>query len=203
MRESKHGWALGFHPLYSKFEAFWPRPPSRASTYFLLLGNQIAPTALTPNLCVRPSSSLQRSSVPYVWQDLAQACKYISTRCCVDARSKFWITGYRCRCRHYCLHPKTRKRIVTGRSWDHRILVVLLPAQAAEFPAELTHCSGISKFLRRNGSSSFQTQFLYNISLIASLIYGWVKKVSSCLCRLIKITGYMGMLTGEICAESP
>jgi hypothetical protein len=56
----------------------------------------------------------------------------------------FWIIGYRYRCPQ-CKHPKTGKATVTWRSWDHRILNVLPPALAAEFPALLTHRSGISK----------------------------------------------------------
>jgi hypothetical protein len=56
------------------------------------------------------------------------------------------MIGYRYRCRT-CVHPKTKKQTITYRSWDSRILAVLPPHLAAEFPARLSHRSGISNTL--------------------------------------------------------
>ena len=56
-------------------------------------------------------------------------------------------------CRHH-LRPKTHKRTVTGRSWDYRILAVLLPAQS--FLLILLRRSGISKLLFSWMRSCFQ-----------------------------------------------
>jgi hypothetical protein len=41
----------------------------------------------------------------------------------------------------------TNKATITFRSWDSHILAVLPPALTAEFPAKLTHRSGVSKAL--------------------------------------------------------
>ncbi|KAE9398130.1 hypothetical protein BT96DRAFT_883255, partial [Gymnopus androsaceus JB14] len=53
----------------------------------------------------------------------------------VDIDCSFWIIGYNYRCR------SCQKSF---QSWDHRILVKLPPALAAEFPAHLTWRSGLS-----------------------------------------------------------
>ncbi|KAF8801127.1 hypothetical protein BYT27DRAFT_7227031 [Phlegmacium glaucopus] len=65
---------------------------------------------------------------------------------CIDITSKFYIIGYRYRCVN-CLHPQMKKKMVTFRSWDRHILAVLPSALAAEFPAYLSHRSGMSKAL--------------------------------------------------------
>ncbi|KAF8078294.1 hypothetical protein FPV67DRAFT_1402915 [Lyophyllum atratum] len=69
----------------------------------------------------------------------------------VDLGSTFWIIGYRYRCGQ-CKPPRS----VTFRSWDPRILAVLPPALADEFPARLTYRSGISSDVLRFMRTCFQ-----------------------------------------------
>jgi hypothetical protein len=64
-------------------------------------------------------------------------------RRCVDLSRTIWIIGYRYHCPS-CLHPKSKKPTVTFRSWDSRILALLDHNLQAEFPAQLTHRSGIT-----------------------------------------------------------
>jgi len=70
--------------------------------------------------------------------------------------SWFWILRYRMLCPN-CIHLKSGKRTVTFRSWDPQILAVLTPDLTAEFPALLSHRSGISKPLFSFLRSCFQT----------------------------------------------
>ena len=79
-------------------------------------------------------------------QVLQQHAVMSRPRRCMGLTSEFYIIGYRYRCPN-CLHPTTKKKTVKFRSWDSRILGVLLPALVAEFPAYLSHCSGMSKAL--------------------------------------------------------
>jgi hypothetical protein len=65
----------------------------------------------------------------------------------------FFIIGYRYRCPK-CLHPVSGKNTITFRSWDSRILAVL-PSEL-EFPARLSHRSGISTTLAGWMRSCFQ-----------------------------------------------
>lgn len=64
-------------------------------------------------------------------------------RRCIDSNSTFWIIGYRYRC-YTCKHPKSGKNTVTFPSWHKRILANLPRALAAQFPARLSHRSGVS-----------------------------------------------------------
>lgn len=74
---------------------------------------------------------------------------------CVDIDSTFWIIGYRYRCPN-CVHAKSGKHTVTFRSWDSRILAVLPPFLAEEFPAYLSHRSAMSKKLFESMRCCFQ-----------------------------------------------
>ena len=65
-------------------------------------------------------------------------------RQCVDLSQTIWIIGYQYCC-PTCLYPQSKKPTVTFRSWDSRILSMLDYNLRSEFPAQLTHCSGISR----------------------------------------------------------
>jgi len=139
-----HRDANGLPPLYSRHSTFYfPQP-----AVFFLLANHTTPS---PQTLYNPRF--------FLWDPLA-LCKLIPCPKCrcplnrhnviptprrvVDFDSPIWIIGYRYRC-HHCLHPKSGKNTVTFRSWDPRILNNLPPALATEFPAMLSHRSGMAK----------------------------------------------------------
>jgi hypothetical protein len=135
----------GMPLLYVKDKTFWCQPQS---PYLLLNGGSTSPTAIYD---VRffiwdPKSLVKELPCPYCRHNLHRHSAISRPRRCVDMQSTFYLIGFRYRCRH-CKNPKTNKATVTFRSWDSRILTVLPPALAAEFPAKLTHRSGVSKAL--------------------------------------------------------
>ncbi|KIK49704.1 hypothetical protein GYMLUDRAFT_183788, partial [Collybiopsis luxurians FD-317 M1] len=73
----------------------------------------------------------------------------------VDFEQTVWMIGYRYRC-PTCLNPNSGNKTVTFRSWDQSILELLPKALAAEFPAHLSHRSGISHGLFMFMRSCFQ-----------------------------------------------
>lgn len=135
--------AQGRPPLYAIHKTFWF---SQQSTYFLLLNNPTSPTALyNPRFFLWDPKALYKDlPCPNCSRVLHRHAVISRPRRCVDTTSTIFIIGYRYRCRH-CLHPKTKKATVTFRSWDSRILSNLPSSLAAEFPALLSHRSGMSK----------------------------------------------------------
>lgn len=133
----------GLPPLYAIYHAFWT---SQQSTYFLLSNTNVTPTDLfCPQFFVwDPQCLYKHLCCPRCRTTLYRHGVISRPRRCVGINMPFWIIGYRYRCPQ-CKHPKTGKATVTWRSWDRRILNNLPPALAAEFPAVLTHRSGISK----------------------------------------------------------
>ncbi|KAJ7193618.1 hypothetical protein GGX14DRAFT_378783, partial [Mycena pura] len=77
-------------------------------------------------------------------------------RRCVDLDHSFWIIGYRYICPS-CVHPRSKKKTVTFRSWDPRIIQNLPRSLALSFPALLTHRSGISESVFMFMRSCFQS----------------------------------------------
>jgi hypothetical protein len=65
------------------------------------------------------------------------------------------MIGYRYKCT-MCWNPKSGKGTVTFQSWDTQILDSLLKELGLEFPAILTHWSGISKKVYTFMRSCFQ-----------------------------------------------
>ena len=151
--ESGHRNDKGLPPLYADHETFWfPRP----STFFVLRRNNVSPQLLyNPRFFLWDPEALCRIPCPNCKTALQRHGPISHPRRCVDSDSSFWIIGYRYRCR-VCCHRKSQKHMVTFRSWDSRILAMLPSELAAEFPARLSHRSGISKTLFGWMRSSFQ-----------------------------------------------
>jgi len=131
--------------LYARDKTFWCQ---QLSPYLLLNSGSISPTAIYD---VRffiwdPKALVKELPCPYCHHNLHRHSAISRPRRCVDMQSTFYLIGFRYCCRH-CKNPKTNRATVTFRSWDSRILAVLPPALAAEFPAKLTHRSGVSKAL--------------------------------------------------------
>jgi len=143
--ESKSRNADGLPPLYSDYETFWF--PQKLS-FFFLRRQSCSPLQLyNPQFFLwDPECLCNRIPCPNCKQSLQQHGEISHPWRCVSLDSTFWIIGYHYRCGN-CFHPRTKKRTVTFRSWDPRILAVLPPALTAEFPAHLTHRSGISNVL--------------------------------------------------------
>ena len=136
--------AQGRPPLYAIRKTFWFE---QQSTAFLLEGF-VSPTSLyNPRFFLWDPKALYKDlPCPICHQVLQRHATISRPRRCFDVTSEFYIIGYRYRCAN-CLHPKTKKKTVTFRSWDSRILEVLPSSLAAEFPAYLSHRNGMSKAL--------------------------------------------------------
>lgn len=125
----------GLSPLYADGKFFYPR----ASTVFLLRRN---PEALAPEDLFNPlffvwdPILLCDIPCPNCKRPLQRHTHIPRPRRVIDFDECFWLVGYRYRCRG-CR--------CTFRSWDQRILNVLPPLLAIEFPARLSHRSGLSK----------------------------------------------------------
>jgi hypothetical protein len=144
----------GLPPLYSKHGTFWF---PRISTFFILRRRHSSPPDLyNPSFFLwDPEPLCGGIPCPNCMKPLHRHGEISNPRRCVGIDSTFFIIGYRYRC-NWCIHPKSGKRTVTFRSWDPRILSVLPPALAAEFPARISHRSGISNSLFSWMRSCFQ-----------------------------------------------
>ncbi|KIM48835.1 hypothetical protein M413DRAFT_59520 [Hebeloma cylindrosporum] len=138
--------AKGRPPLYSIHHTFWF--PQHSTFFFLDRDDPPPPQQLfNPRFFLwDPDALCTGIPCPNCRTSLQRHQPISRPRRCVDFNSTFWIIGYRYRCGR-CLHPKSGKRTVTFRSWDPRILAVLSPTLAHEFPAQLSHRSGLSKTL--------------------------------------------------------
>ena len=138
--------ANGLPPLYANHKTFWfPQP----STFFLLKQASTTPQHLfNPQFFLWDPDALCPRGIPCPnCRTVLQRHQVIpQPRRCVDFDHTFWMIGYRYRCRK-CIHPKSKKATVTFRSWDQRILAVLPPSLSSEFPAHLSHRSGVSTSL--------------------------------------------------------
>ena len=138
--------ANGLPPLYATGNTFWfPQP----SISFLLKHDNLSPEKLyNPRFFLWDPEPLCDGSIPCpICRHCLHRNGHISQpRRVIDVNSTFWMIGYRYRCRT-CVHPKSKKQTVTYCSWDSRILAVLPPHLTAEFPARLSHRSGISNTL--------------------------------------------------------
>jgi hypothetical protein len=155
LEESKRRDEHGLPPLYANHGTFWF---PQKSTFFILRQHHFSPPELyNPRFFLwDPDVLCNRIPCPNCRQPLHRHGEIPRPRRCVDVNSTFWIIGYRYRCSS-CTHPKSKKKTVTFRSWDPRILEVLPPALAAEFPAKLSHRSGMSNTLFEWMRSCFQS----------------------------------------------
>ncbi len=131
--------------LYARDKTFWF--PKKAS-YFILRDRAVSPSSLyNPTFFAWDPKALYKDlPCPYCRRVLNRHGAVSRPRRVVDINTTFYVIGFRYRCRH-CQHPKTKKPTVTFQSWDSRILAVLPSPLAAEFPARLTHRSGMSTAL--------------------------------------------------------
>ncbi|KAJ7462855.1 hypothetical protein FB451DRAFT_989406, partial [Mycena latifolia] len=97
-----------------------------------------------------------RIPCPICRAGLNRHCHIPHPRRCVDLDRSFWIIGYRYICPS-CVHPKSKKKTVTFRSWDPRIIQNLPQSLARSFPALLTHRSGIFENVFMFMRSCFQS----------------------------------------------
>jgi hypothetical protein len=146
----------GRPPLYFKNNSFFfPQP----STIFLLRRQHVSPQLLyNPRFFLWDPEPLCPLGIPCpnCNKPLLRHSVIPRPRRVVDLDSRFWIIGYRYKCRQ-CVNPKTGKfGTLTFRSWNPRILAVLPPYLAKEFPAKLTHRSGISNTVFSFMRSCFQ-----------------------------------------------
>ena len=135
--------AQGLPPLYATSRTFWI---NGSSPYFTLQEANLSPSILyNPRFFIwDPQALFKDLPCPNCRKVLHRHAVISRPRRCIDVVSTFWIIGFRYRCRH-CLNPRTQKiGTVTWRSWDPRILAVLPPELAAEFPAKLSHRSAMS-----------------------------------------------------------
>lgn len=117
---------------------------------------------LTPQLLYKPRAFLwdpivfERIGCPYCSKPVIRHGEAPSRRRVVDLNGHFFIIGFRYRCPH-CTHPVSGQiGTVTFNSWDQRILKMLRPELAAEFPARLTRRSGVSLQVMELMRSCFQ-----------------------------------------------
>lgn len=141
-------------PLYCEGR-FWF---SETATFMQLVSSD-SPTPQTlysPRVFSWDPTCFERIGCPRCKRLLVRHGEAATKRRVVDMRDVFYILAYRYRCPH-CVHPVTGQRgTVTFLSTDRRILKMLSPALAAEFPAYLTHRSGISFALLEWMRSCFQ-----------------------------------------------
>lgn len=130
--------------LYSGENTFWF--PQKA-TYFLLKQCPLSPSNLyNPKFFLWDPERLCLPGgipCPTCHHKLHRHGSLNRPRRCIDLYQTFWLIGYRYRCPE-CVNPKSGKKTVTFHSWDSRILAMLPPSLAAEFPARLSHRSAIS-----------------------------------------------------------
>ncbi|KAF8075254.1 hypothetical protein FPV67DRAFT_1728203, partial [Lyophyllum atratum] len=131
----------GLPPLYHDQRTFWfPQP----ATFFQLCSLDISPEAIYPcdmflwdPECLLPDGIAcpNKNCGTRLWRHGV----ILRPRRVVDLDRTYWIIGYRYRCPK-CVRPNT----VTFRSWDPQILATLQRPLAAQFPARLSHRSGMS-----------------------------------------------------------
>lgn len=126
-------------------------------TYFLLQKDCVTPQDLyQPQFCEWNPICFVDIPCPCCRTKLVGHGIIENPRQCVDFDSNFFIIGYRYRCPN-CKSSKPGQASKTFQSWDSRILEVLPPALAAEFPAVLSRRSGMSVRLFEWMRSCFQS----------------------------------------------
>lgn len=140
VEESRHRDRNGLPPLYANGQFFFPR---RANWFILQEPSPTPEDLYNPQMFLWDVMPLcKRIPCPNCRHDLRRHSHIRRPRRCVSTNSVFWIIGYR----YYCPSCKSNKqegKPATFQSWDKRILAVLPPALAAEFPARLTHRSAM------------------------------------------------------------
>ncbi|KAF6763328.1 hypothetical protein DFP72DRAFT_1164252 [Ephemerocybe angulata] len=141
--------ADGLPPLYAHNQTIYvPRP---SPSFILRDSTNISPQALyNPQMVVWDPMALCKKGIPCprCRKPLQRHTHIPRPRRVVDFSECFWLVGYRYRCRE-CR--------CTFRSWDKQVLSLLPPSIAHEFPARLSHRSGVSKSLLEWVRSCFRS----------------------------------------------
>jgi len=129
--------------LYSVHKTFWF---PQQSPYFLLQKASVSPQDLyNPRFFLWDPECLVMGGIgcPKCSTKLHRHGHASRPRCVVGLNETFWIIGYRYYCSQ-CVNPVSGKKTVTFRSWDPTIIERLPVHLALEFPAQLSHRSGIT-----------------------------------------------------------
>jgi hypothetical protein len=144
----------GLPPLYRIHHTFWfPRP----STFFTLQQLDVCPQDLfIPEFYLWDPEPLCNGGIPCpnCSAKLHRHGHIALPRRFVSWDRSVYMIGFRYRCPKCNLLEGVN---ATFRSWDSRILAVLPPALAANFPARLSHRSGISNSVFTFMRSCFQS----------------------------------------------
>ncbi|KIK09495.1 hypothetical protein K443DRAFT_127431 [Laccaria amethystina LaAM-08-1] len=221
IEESKRRDANRLPPLYAELQTFWF--PQKA-TFFILQKPDVSPPDLyNPQFFLwDPEALCSHIPCPNCQRPLHRHTHISHPRRCVDADSTFWMLGYCYRCR-WCINSKSGRNTLTFRSWDPRILQVLPPHLAAEFPVQMSYRTAMSNTLFswmrscfQNGMGSKQFCDALRVQHLLShdklqLHHGrhgftpsspWLRDM---YCKFIEqhqhvFNQHMAMLTAEICA---
>ena len=147
--------AQGLPPLYRNLRTFWFPTPS---SFFLLRQIHVTPQSLfKARFFLWDPEPLCHGGIacPNCSTKLCRHGHIHIPRRCVDLDGQFWIIGFR----YYC--PNCKPNLSPGltatfQSWDNRILAVLPHELSAEFPACLSHRSGMSASVFKFMRSCFQ-----------------------------------------------
>ncbi|PPR00595.1 hypothetical protein CVT24_005446 [Panaeolus cyanescens] len=152
--EARKRTTKGVPLLYTETQSFWF---VHKSAYLILraAGFPIPQLLYNPRFFLWDPLALETVPCPYCKTPLVRHGQISYPRQVVDFDSPFWIIGFRYRCPS-CRHAKSNQHTVTFQSWDSRIIKVLSPPLAAEFPAELSWRSGMSRSLAEWMRSCFQ-----------------------------------------------
>ncbi|KAJ3777917.1 hypothetical protein FB446DRAFT_699599 [Lentinula raphanica] len=147
-------------PLYRDSESFYfPRP----AKFFILTRNQQVATPVHlydySFFLWDPECLLSAGiSCPNCHTKLHRHGNCKRPRRFVDFERTVWVIGYRYKC-PTCLNPKSKKHTVTFQSWNPRILAMLPKWLSSEFPAHLSHRSGLSHGVFMFMRTCFQHRF--------------------------------------------
>jgi hypothetical protein len=142
LEEANNRGGDGLPKLYSVQKTFWF---PQQSSYFLLRGTSLSPQDLyNPRFFLWDPECLLVGGIgcPKCGVKLHRHGYASRPRRVVGLNETFWIIGYRYRC-DTCVNI-SGKKTVTFRSWDSRIIEKLPVDLVLEFPAQLSHRSGIT-----------------------------------------------------------
>lgn len=138
---------------YAKHSTFWF--PKVATFFLLRMGKRLPQDLYDVQWFLWDPLALAPIPCPVCRRTLVRHGQVSRPRRCVDLTGIFFIIGFQYRCPN-CKHATSGRPTVTFHSWDSRILAMLPPELALEFPARLTSRSGVSVELCTWMCSCFQ-----------------------------------------------
>jgi hypothetical protein len=151
----------GWPHLYWHYKMFWF--PNQSSWFMLRTGTPFPQHLFNPHFFLWDPLCLTKVPCPNCKRELQCHSHIRCPQHVVSFVSMYWIIGFQCKCTK-CLRTKAKGQNVTFQSWDSHILSLIPPDLATEFPAKLSHWSGIdldtfefmcSMFQKGLGSSQF------------------------------------------------